>query len=261
MKSIGLICFALLVTTTAGAGVRIESVMKDLKTQALKPDPTILLVQDGKVRYSQGTDTGIILKGDVMYIIDEKRKAYREMDKATMKAMMERAAAAMKQMQADMAKMPPAQREQMEKMMGTKMPGMGAKAPEFTARDTGKTESAEGRSCRVWHLLRDGAIAEELCVVPFASFPGKEDVERSFKALSEAFAGLASAVPGAGDPSKARNSINGYPVRTRIYHEGKPAWESLLKSWTEQSLPASTFEVPAGYRKEQMPGMHAPGGG
>jgi hypothetical protein len=160
----------------------------------------------------------------------------------------------MKQMQEQMANMPPAQREMMMKRM-PQLAAMGSgKEPVFSSKDTGQSDTVDGRKCRVWQVLKDGAIFEELCVVPFSSFPGKEDMQKTFKQLSEAFAGLAQSVPGAGNSAKARTEINGYPIRTRPYHDGKPQGiEIVLKSWTEESVPATAFEIPKGYKKDEMP--------
>jgi hypothetical protein len=243
---------------TASAGVRIETITRDIKTQAAQGPVQLVEVQGGAVRAS--TDQGgLLLKGGVITFIDDKRKTFTEMDKAKMEAMANKASAAMAQMQERMKNMPPEQRAQMEKMMGGMMPGAPGKTPVYAAKDLGKSETVEGRKCRVWQLLKDGKIAEELCVVPFNSLPGKEDMEKSFKELSEAFAGFANAVPGAQEQAKARMSINGYPVRSRPYLNGQPhGTESVMKSWTEANIPAATFSVPAGYKKKEMPQM---GGG
>jgi hypothetical protein len=249
---------ALLVASTASAGVRIETISRDIKTQVADGPGQTVLVQDGKIRVSTPRSDAMILKNGALYMIDDKKKVYREMDKASMKRMMDQAGAAMQQIQDQLKDMTPEQRAQMEKMMGGNMPGMvTGKKDVFEAKDTGKNDTAEGRKCRVWTVTRNGQLQEELCVVPFSSLPGKEDMEKSFKEMAEAFQGMASAVPGAADSIKAHNAINGYPVRTRFYdNKGQPVGkEQVLKTWAEESVPASAFEVPAGYKKEAMPKM------
>ena len=165
----------------------------------------------------------------------------------------------MKQMQEQMAKMTPEQRAQMDKMMGGKMPAgmMGGKPDTWDAKNTGKTDTSEGRKCTIWTLNKNGKLNEELCVVPFASLPGKEDFEKTFKEFAESFKGMADGLPGAGDSVKARNAINGYPVRTRFFEAGgaERAMETVVTKWVEESFPASTFEIPAGYKKKEMPKM------
>jgi hypothetical protein len=256
MKTIPFALAATLLCATAVAGVRIETIDRDIATKKVDGAPAVVLVQDGNVRVNSGRSGAMLLKGSTIYVIDDKRKSYRELDKATMQGYANQANAAMAQMQDRMAKMSPKQREMMEKMMGGNMAGLGAppKKKVYSARDTGKNDTVEGRKCRIWQMLRDGEVYEEGCVVPFSSLPGKEDFQKTFKNLAEAFEGLAAAAPNAGSET-ARSAVNGYPVRVRPIENGVPrGTETVLKSWTEESIPAAMFEVPAGYKKQAMPG-------
>jgi hypothetical protein len=253
------LCSALLFAATASAGVRIESVTRDIKTQVADTGTQTVMVQDGKIRVSNAKEaSGVILSDKMLYVLDDKKKTYSEIDKATMKKTMDQAGAQMKQMQEQMKNLPPEQRAQMEKMMGEHMPGMmSGKKDTYEAKDTGKSDTSEGRKCRVWNLLKNGVVNEELCVVPFASLPGKEDFEKTFREIAEAFEGMTSGMPGAGDAIKARKGINGYPVRVRSFDAaGKPrGTETVLTKWVEESLPGATFEIPAGYKKKDLPKM------
>ena len=250
---------ALLAATTAAAGVRIETITRDVKTQVADGGAQVILVQDGKIRMQiPKTSGGMILKNSILYVLDDKKKTYMEMDKETMRKGAEQAGAAMKQMQDQLAKMTPEQRAQMEKMMGGNMPGMMTGKPDtWDVKNTGKTDTSEGRKCTIWTLNKNGKLNEELCVVPFSSLPGKEDFQKTFKELAESFEGMTKGLPGAGDSAKARNSINGYPVRTRFFEAGgqERAMENVVTKWVEESVPGSAFEVPAGYKKKDMPKM------
>jgi len=255
MKRLILTAAAMLAATQVFAGVRIETVTRDIKTKVADGGPQVVMVQDGKVRMNNEHDgNGMILKNSVLYVIDNKRKTYTEIDKATMKQTIDQASAAMKEMEEQLKSMPPEQRAQMEKMMGGMMP---AKKDVYEAKDTGKSETSEGRQCRVWNLLKNGKPSEELCVVPFASLPGKEDFEKAFKELAEATASMTAGLPGAGDSIKVRNSISGFPVRVRNFDEaGKlRGTETILTQWVAESLPGSTFDVPAGFAKKDLPKM------
>ena len=102
---------ALLAATTADAGVRIETLSRDVKTKVADGGAQVILVQDGKIRMQiPKTDGGMILKNSILYVLDDKKKTYMEMDKETMRKGSEQAGAAMKQMQDQMAKMTPEQR-------------------------------------------------------------------------------------------------------------------------------------------------------
>jgi len=259
MQKLILIAAAALLATQASAGVRIETITRNIETKVADGGPQVVMVQDGWIRTTNAKHSnGIILKDSKVFVLDDQRKTYMEMDKATMKKTADQAGAAMKQLQDKMKNMPPEQRAQMEKMLGANMPGMmSGKTPKFEVKDTGKSDTSEGRKCRLWHLLKDGVVNEELCVVPFSSMPGKEDFQKTFRELAESFEGMTSGLPGAGDSITARNSIDGYPVRIRPFNEaGKPRGaESVVTKWVEESLPGSTFEIPAGYTKKEMPAL------
>jgi len=258
MNKLILTVAGLLAVTQASAGVRIETVSRDIKTQVAADAGTqVVMVQDGKMRMSNAAHgTGMILKDSVMFVVDDKRKTYSEIDKATMQKAADQAGAMMKQMQERLKSMPPEQRAQMEKMLGANMPGaMGGKPDTYETRDTGKSETAEGRKCRVWNLLKNGVLHEELCVVPYSSLPGKEDFEKAFRELAEAAIAMAGNLPGASASIEARKAVNGFPVRVRYFDgAGKLRGnETVLTQWVEESLPGSTFEIPAGYTKKELP--------
>jgi hypothetical protein len=245
------LCFA----PSAFGGVRIETTARDVTTQVADGAPQILQVQDGMIRATHGTHGGMILKGSTITLLDDKHKTYREMDKEAMQAMAEKAGAAMAQLQDKMKNMSPEQRAMMEKAMGSHIPGgLGAQgAPDtYAANDTGKSETVEGRSCRVWRTTRNGAPLEELCVVPYSSLPGREDVEKAFKAMAGAMDDLSKVMPNVEKAMKARLSVNGYPVRVRRFDsQGQlRKTETVLTKWTEETLPTSVFGAPTGYTKQ-----------
>jgi hypothetical protein len=254
----GLLVLGCLLAGSASAGVRIETVVRDVDTKAQKGPTQVVEVQNGAVRAGSAEGT-VLLKNGKMIILDDKHKSYTEMDQAAIEGMAKRANAAMAQMQAQMKNMTPEQRAQMEKMMGgMKMPGAADKPSVYDAKDTGKSDTVEGRKCRIWNLTQDGNVIDEMCVVSFSTLPGKEDMQKSMKQLAEAFAGFAKGMPGAADQAKVRTSIDGYPVRSRPWFNGKPqGFETVMKSWTEANIPAATFEVPAGYTRKALPQMGA----
>jgi hypothetical protein len=47
--------------------------------------------------------------------------------------------------------------------------------------------------------------------------------------------------------------VNGFPVRSRAYDNGRlGSSEQVLKVWREEAIPASQFDIPAGYKPKQM---------
>jgi hypothetical protein len=165
-------------------------------------------------------------------------------------------------MREQLKNMKPEQRAEMERVMGKAIPGgMGAMdgtADTYEARNLGKSATVEGRKCQLWTMMRNGKPFTEMCVVPFSSLPGSQDFGKAFKGMQEAFGDMAKSMPGAEQTAKAYSDIQGYPVRTRTYDgSGKfQPTENILTKWETESIPASAFEVPAGYKKMQMPRMN-----
>jgi hypothetical protein len=246
----------------AFAGVHIENVTRDIKTKAPQGDTQTILIQDGKLHSSSGHGAFIIDGGNII-IVDDKKREYREMTKEDMKKLADQAGAAMKRMQEQMKNLKPEQRAMMEKMMADKIPGgMGAaggsgKPDTWEAKDLGKSDKVEGRACQLWNMSRNGALYEELCVVPYGSLPGKENLEKVFKDMAATFADVGKNLSSFNNTAQAFAQVNGYPVRSRMYDaDGKfRGTETVLMKWVEESVPAATFSPPAGYQKVAMPTM------
>jgi hypothetical protein len=155
--------------------------------------------------------------------------------------------------------MPPDQRQQIEAMMA-KTPGMGGENQKWVveAVDTGKTDKVDGRTCKLWDVKRNGELDDQLCVVPFSQLPGKQDFQAIFANFAKVFEEMAKSVPMlAGvmnNEFSAQAKVNGFPVRSRAYENGKLGdEEQLVKTWREETIPAVMFEIPANYKPKKMP--------
>jgi hypothetical protein len=245
-------------TGAAFAGIHVENVTRDSNTKVQQGNTQTTLVQDGKMRTSSSPTSSVIITGSSIIMIDDKRKQYREMTREDMKKMAATAADAMAKMRDKMKSMSPEQRAMMEKMIGDKIPG-GLGAPDkpdtWESKSLGTSATVEGRKCQNWNLIRNGAPFEEVCVVPYDTLPGKEDFQKVFKEMAEAFGDFAKAMPGSDQSAKARMAINGYAVRTRMYaSDGKfRPTETVMTKWVEESIPASEFDAPQGYTKAELP--------
>lgn len=262
MKATSKILFAaaVLLAGSASAGIHVENVTRDVATKAPKGNPQTMLIQDGMVRTTESAHGALILKGSTIIVIDDKRKQYQEMTRDDLKKVAAQASDAVAKMRQKMKSMTPEQRAMMEKMMGDRVPGGFGTAEQpdtWESKDLGTTATVEGRRCRNWNLLRNGAPFQELCVVAFDTLPGKENVQKAFKDLAETFSDLAKSWPGADQAARARAAINGFPVRTRLYGaDGKLRdTETIMTKWVEESIPATAFEAPAGYTKAALPAL------
>jgi len=254
---------ALFVAQTAGAGVYVEMVDHNIATNTTKPSQKMYL-EGGSGRIVDDSGHVSIIKGNTMYIVDEAEKTYVVFDKATMDKLAKKMNDELAQVKDQLAKLPPEQRAQMEAAMG-KIPGMAGNDQKWTveALDTGKSDKVDGRACKLWDIKRNDELDEQVCVVPFASLPGKENFQAVFGNFSKVFDEMAKSVPMLagmmGNEFSAHVKTNGYPVRLRSYENGKLApEETLMKVWREEAVPASMFEIPAGYKLKQM--SMGPGG-
>jgi hypothetical protein len=253
MKRTYLIAMGLL-AQAASAGVYVEMVDHDIKTDKTELAQK-MYVQNGLGRFIDSDGRATLIKDGTLFIIDDADKSYVAVDKATLDQLAKKVSAAMEQMKEQLAKLPPDQRAQMEQMM----PGMSGGDGKWTveAFDTGKSDKVDGRACRLWDIKRNGELDDQICVVPYSALPGKENFQVIFANFAKVFEEMAKSVPMlAGMMSNefgAQSKVNGFPVRSRGYENGKLGDdEQIMKVWREEAIPASMFEIPAGYKRKQM---------
>jgi hypothetical protein len=273
MKGILVLALASCAAKVATAGVYVEMVDHDRTAN------TTELVQKMYVQGSSGKfvdvpgksdaplapgeaaprETATVIKNGILYAIDDVEKSYVVLDKATMDMLAKKLNDGLEKVKEQLAKMPPEQREQMQQMLAKSIPGLAGGDQKWSveAVDTGKSDKVDGRSCRLWDVKRNGELDEQLCVVPFSALPGKENFQTVFASFAKVFEEMAKAVPTlAGLMSNefsAQEKINGFPVRSRDYENGKLSdLERIMSVWKEQDIPASTFEIPAGYKRKSL---------
>ena len=255
MKRIATIAAWLLAAHSVSAGVYVETVDHNRTTNTTEQKQK-MYVQSGSGRFVDTDGRATLIKGDTLYIIDDSDQSYVVFDKATMAQMAEQLNAGIAKMKDQLAKLPPEQRAQVEQQMGGMLSGEG-KGWTVDVADTGKSDKVDGRPCKLWDVTRNGELDEQICVVPYSALPGKEDFQKVFASFARAFEEMAKSVPMmAGMMSNefsAQVKANGFPVRRQSYERGKLGdEETLVKVWREEAIPASTFEIPAGYKQKQM---------
>jgi len=254
-----LIVCAALAAGTAAADVTITSVSeKDGSVHSAT------YVAGGKVRSEN-------FKGDAAYVLWRSgtnalttvmpaRKSYMVMDAAQAAAYAKQAADAMKEMEAQLASMPP----QVRDMMKQQMPNMGTGRPlvQMKVTRTGRTMSKGGHTCSVVDVAitgmpMAGEMGQEHCVVDPAKLGIPDADMQTLRAMGEMAKqmtkDLGQVVGGLPDMME----MGGWPVWTRDKRTGE-AW--TLKAVTS-GVSGVSFEVPAGYKQEQMPSMEGGMGG
>ncbi len=236
----------LLMPALAQADARIE-----MSTDKAEGGTLVMQVKDGKTRWEQDGDA----RGSVLYdaatktltVLNHGDKTYMKLDKAAVQGVSEQMKAAMKQMEAQMANMPPEQRE----MIMKRMPGFAAQEekPVFSAEKAGGSDKVNGIKCRNMRLLKDGQPYTDACVadadamdIPEADFETLAAMFESMQEMASQFSGGRGALP--------LREIGGMPVRSVNVETGEV---SEVVSVSDDSLDGALFEVPAGYRLQEMP--------
>ena len=246
----------------AQAGVYIETAERDTRTGQDRPDH-VMYIQDGAVRIEQperGADGDLmVFRDDAMYLIEPAKKTYTVLDRDTMHTVGGIVNDAMGMARKELAKMSPEQRAMIEQMMGEKagsILGRTGEAPAITVRDTGRLEAVDDRDCRNWEILRDGAVVQELCVVPFGNVPGKEDLAglaARMSALVKELTGILADIGFDVGGMESLEAVEGYPVRIREFANGKAdPVERVLKQWREEQVDPAMFQVPEGYERRDL---------
>jgi hypothetical protein len=246
----------------AQAGLYIGRVVRDMASGAERPGVDLYL-ENGMARVEdlRGKRPSVtIFRDDTLYVLDPKKKTVRTMTKADIDRMAGKMASGMsdaqRQLQAELAKLPPDQRARAEQMMQQHpMPGTGNAKPRVTTvQDTGESESAKGTHCRVWNVLRDDVLIAQHCVVPYASLAGADELRTTVARLSAMTEKLTQSVrqmgAASGNEFSGADRINGVPVLTRTFTNGQPdGTESIVSEWATRSNPPSLFDVPGDYKQ------------
>lgn len=251
MKSI--LIAALFLHPLAFAGVTMVQTYEEIGGKQPASINTIRLDGD-KVRVDAGAnpDAYFIYRGDkkVFWMVNAKEKSYMEMTEKDFEAMFAKMDEAMAKMKAQMEAMPPEQKKMMEGMMAKMMPG-GASTSKTTYKKVGAGGAVGPWSTDKYEGMRDGAKTAEV----WTAAPKKLDLEEKdfqvLKDLAKYFQKFAKNMPEmVGDKA---SGLDGMPVKTVTFKDGKPHFQSLLKEVKKESIAASQFEVPAGLTMKKMP--------
>lgn len=216
---------------------------------------TTTLTQMDKTHIRTETGSGVfIFDGDaqVMRMVNMERKSYTEISKADMQKMSQQMAAAMEQMK----NLPPEQRAMMEKMMkGRGMPGMGAAATPITYRAAGSDKAGQW-ACTKHDGTRGAEKVVEICAVEPAALgltPADFEVAKQLaEFMKSLMPQLVDQIALYGTP--AEQGFSGFPIRRSNLSNGKVTSISELKEIKREAIPASAWQAPAGFKKENFGG-------
>jgi len=201
-----------------------------------------------KMRMGGGDGNEVVVDyatGD-MTMIDNKKKEYSVVTRQEMEAVAAQMQAQMKQMEAQMQNLPPAVREKMGGMMG------GAAQAVNVQKGTGGRTIA-GYACDNWVVSIGELSRDETCLttqlqLPMAAF----EAQKSF-ATSVSAGPMGKSMGALWDKFK---EMKGYPLASTntVKLMGKSTTTtSEVTEIKKGPIPASAFELPAGYKKVESP--------
>ncbi len=241
---------ALLITAGTAAADDLTIVSKNTLNGKPGATSTSYLTSD-HVRMAQdgGHDIIIDLKTGVTITLDDGKKTYY----TTTKQDMEQFAAKMQEKMND-----PQMKKGME-MMAKMSEGM---AGPIEVTKTGATRSVAGFHCDEWVITMNAFTTLKECVTselqyPVQAFEAYKDYAESMKKMMSGFGAMAQSGAELAEKMKA---MKGYPVATSMKMDvmgQKTASETEVIEVRKGSIPASTWEIPAGYTKIDNPMLKA----
>jgi len=249
------------VSSFVHAGAVMDMVIKDASGQ--ETERTNIFAQSGKIRMDGGSGEGsrvsMIFLGNEFLVLDHKDKTYIVMDEAMLDEVSSRIDAAMKEMEEQMASMPPEQRAMMQQMMKGQMQGMmgqkGTVSPPPRVEATGTGQWLSG-TCKQYAVYEGDEKTQDVCAAALSEIEGSDVVMRAFRSMAAYVKKMTESMPmGSGDsvnPGELMDQIDGFPVHTIEYENGEVAGEVTLESVGEQDLDETLFVAPADYRRQDV---------
>ena len=267
LKRIALSILVLLLSANMSfSGEVVEIITKDLKNSSDGEEKVRMLFSKGLMKMSTSDENEMIFNAAAknMTIISHNDKSYIVMDQNTGSAIKTEMEKAMEQA---LAQVPPEQRAMVENMMKQRMASMGApQVPEVETsqtemRKTSRSETVNGYDCTFYEAYNGDQKEGELCVASWSELDASDNIQNSFKSMSEFMEGFLDQfkqfAPNQMDnnPFTYMKEIGGFPVLSTQYSDGEPTYQSTLSSITEQDIEDSAFQPPEGYKLQNMMGM------
>ena len=190
---------------------------------------------------------------ETIYHLNPEKKTYTAMTFAEMKAMVDNGRSRADEMMAKrLSSLPPDQQEKMKERMAAMKNPPSSPGAKHEVVSTGEHRTISGYACDKYIVKINGKESET--VWASKQVPGYETMKRDM----EGFLDRMSAIAGRrGDLGAWFKQIDGFPIETDSHGSVK-----TVAKIDRRSIPASEFEVPAGYTREKnrMPGDPGAGG-
>jgi hypothetical protein len=249
-----MILFAILLSATgAYAGSDDLTIVAKHSTNGVPGETTTSYLGSDHVRIASGggRETIIDLKSGLITTLDGNKKTYYTVTRQDLDDM---AAKVQERMGS------PEQKKRMEAMQGMSK----SVAESIEVKKSGVTRKIAGFKCEEWVITASTVSTTKECVTTDLKYP--EHAFDAYKGFTQKLASSMSTL----QPARVGESmvdkmkaIKGYPIATAMtvdFMGNKRTTESEVTEVKRGSIPASAWEVPAGYAKIDNPMMRAFGG-
>lgn len=216
-------------------------------TELTFDDGSKVLVKGDRVLFGDA-DTNIIYPGSgtSLTVVEHSKQRYMIIDEEFADSVSSQVDAAMAQMQAQLAQLPPEQRAMMEQMMKDRMPAMQGEKSVQEFRRTGRSIEIAGFECDEGELLKNGKREFTMCI----SSPKEIGMPAAdYRALGAAFKAMADLVgkfsPGTSEMFNLE-LIGGVPIMSDDQDGDN---DSKLESASFASIDEERLKVPENYRQ------------
>lgn len=196
-----------------------------------------------RTSHAEGTEIIIDLKRGVMTNIDDKKKTYFLVTKQDMKDMQAKMAERMND---------PKMKQAMAMMQGMS----SAMASSTEVKKTGVTRKVAGYACDEW-LISMGPMSMTECVTSELKYPVQswEAMAEFGESMRKSMSGFGPSAKSGADYAEKLKSIKGFPVASSTLVNGltKTTIASEVTEVRRTPIPASTWDVPAGYTQVDNP--------
>jgi len=226
------------------------------------PATAVFAIENGRVAmFMKGIQSARILfdeKAQVLRVVLDDQKSYVDLDKDWHKN--NDPTAVMAGMQKQLEQMPPAQRAMAEQVMKGRMGGMTQAPPQLEYVWTTDKLKIAGYDCTRVEGLRGPAKVTEYCGSTSDDFKLSDAEHRTMLDMQAYLRDFMITVKTSDNSMRAfqwDTKLDGYPVVTRCFNDGKLTLDLTLQSVTRKPLADSVFMVPSGFKRIEMPKMGA----
>ncbi len=237
-------------TTAAAASDDLTIVSSHTDNGKAGPTTTSYMASDHvRMASGDGQESLVDLKTGVMTMLDGKKKTYYTITKEDL----EQLKVKMHERMND-----PEMKKGMEFMKNM----AGAVAGSYEVKKTGVTRIIAGFSCEEWTIGMSGLSTTRECLTTALQYPAHAfDAYKEFsESMRSAMSAMGPMANSGAELAEKMKAMKGFPVATSTTLEimgTKRSIDSEVLEVRRGSIPASAWEVPAGYTKVENPMLKA----